>query len=191
MKSNYLLILFLLTGSLSLSAQVDKPKYRTATRAYTDCDSTFPKCFIGNWKGELEWIVTGKPVQKFTMQLTIQPADTPGHYTWQLIYGEDYKDNRPYILKPVDTAKGHWVVDEGDGIMLDSYVHGNSIHGAFTVMGNTIVDNYSIMEGRMHVEFFSVKLDERSRSGKGTTDTPFVDSYKISSYQSGVLRKLR
>ncbi|HTE28457.1 hypothetical protein [Flavitalea sp.] len=92
----------------------------------------FPQNFIGDWQGKLQWMVAGKPVQEFLMRLIARPADTSGQYTWQIIYGDQGKDNRPYLLKPVDTAKGHWTVDERDGIILDSYVHGNSLHGAFT-----------------------------------------------------------
>jgi hypothetical protein len=153
--------------------------------------TTFLQSFIGNWKGKLQWMVAGKPTQTFTMQLRIKPTDTANQYTWQIIYGDASKDNRPYILKPVDTAKGHWIIDENDGIILDSYVHGNAIHGAFTVQGNTIVDNYVIENGKMRIEFFSIKLDDKKQSGKGTKETPFVDSYKISSYQTGVLARVK
>ena len=73
----------------------------------------FPKKFVGHWKGDLYWYKTGeKTPQKVKMQLIILPADSAGHFTWQIIYGENNADNRPYILKPVDTAKGHWMVDE-------------------------------------------------------------------------------
>lgn len=156
-----------------------------------DKKDIFPASFIGNWKGTLQWMVNGKPTQIFTMQLRVQPTDSAGQYTWQIIYGDDAKDNRPYILKPVDTAKGHWIIDENDGIILDSYVHGNSMHGAFTVQGNTIVDNYKVQDGKLHVEFFSIKLADKKQSGKGTAETPFVDSYKISSYQTGVLTRVK
>jgi len=123
------------------------------------------------------------------MQLIILPADSAGQYTWKIIYGEDGKDFRPYLLKPVDMATGHWVVDEGDGIMLDSYVHGNSIHGSFTVGNNTIVDNYRIENGKMFVEYFTIQLGQKKTSGKGTAEIPLVDSYRIGSYQSGWLTK--
>lgn len=148
--------------------------------------------FLGQWKGKLQWMVAGKPTKEFSMQLIIQPADTVGQYTWQIIYGDSGKvDNRPYLLKPVDTAKGYWVIDERDGIVLDSYLHGNSLHGAFTVTGNTIVDNYTVNGDEMNVEFFSIKLDQKNTSGKGTDETPFVDSYKITSYQVGVLKRVK
>jgi hypothetical protein len=152
--------------------------------------NSFPQSFIGNWKGKLQWMVNGKPTQIFTMQLRIQPTDSANQYTWQIIYGDDNKDNRPYILKPIDTAKGHWIIDENDGIILDSYIHGNAFHGAFTVQGNTIVDNYKVENGKMVVEFFSIKLGDKKQSGKGTEDTPFVDSYRVSGYQTGVLVKV-
>lgn len=151
--------------------------------------ANFPKDFVGSWKGKLQWMVSGKPSQEFSMQLIILPADTAGQYSWQIIYGDNGKDNRPYLLKPVDTAKGHWVVDERDGILLDSYVHGNALHGAFTVQGNTIVDNYKVVGNKMQVEFFSIRLNDKRTSGKGTEETPSVDSYKISSYQTGELIK--
>ena len=185
-----LAILFFITGAVTSFAQSEPGKRRTATRAYVNCNDIFPKCFIGNWKGTIQWMIAGKPTRPFTMRLNIQPSDTAGQYTWQIIYGDDNKDNRPYILKAVDTAKGHWVIDENDSIILDSYVHGNSIHGAFTVQGNTIIDNYTIENGKMRVEFFSIKLDDKKQSGKGTAETPFVDSYLISSYQTGLLTRV-
>lgn len=151
----------------------------------------FPQNFIGKWKGKMQWIMNGKPVQVFTMRLTILPADTTGQYTWQLSYGDSAKDVRNYILKPVDIAKGHWVVDERDSILLDSYVLGNCLQGAFTVMGSTIVDNYCIENGKMKVQFFTIKLDDKKQSGKGTEETPYVYSYKMGSYQTGTLTKMK
>jgi hypothetical protein len=151
----------------------------------------FPKTFIGNWKGTMQWMVAGKPSQTFTMQLRIQPSDSASQYTWQIIYGDSGKDNRPYILKPVDINKGHWVVDEWGGILLDSYVYDNCIQGAFTVQGNTIIDNYCVENGLMQVEFFSIKLGDKKQSGKGTAETPLVDSYRISSYQKGILKRVK
>jgi hypothetical protein len=154
-------------------------------------ERAFPKPFIGNWKGQLQWMVAGKPAQTFTMQLKIQPTDSLNQYTWQIIYGDDNKDNRPYILRPIDTSKGYWVVDERDGIVLDSYVHGNSIHGAFTVQGNTIVDNYRVENDTMFVEFFSIKLNDKKTTGKGTEEAPYVDSYGMDGYQIGPLTRMR
>ena len=191
MKKIFFLLLIVAKPFNALLAQNNDARSIKTTSTVKTSRPVFPYSFIGNWKGKLNWMVAGRATRSFSMQLRIHPADTAGQYTWQILYGDSGKDNRPYILKPIDTAKGHWVVDEKDGIILDSYVHGNSIHGAFTVMGNTIVDNYKVENGKMQVEFFSIKLEDKKQSGKGTEDTPFVDSYRISSYQTGVLSKIK
>ena len=74
--------------------------------------------FLGCWEGTLYWHQPGKKApQTVKMQLIIQPTDTANVYTWQIIYGDKNQDNRPYLLRPVDTAKGHWQVDERNGIL--------------------------------------------------------------------------
>lgn len=160
-----------------------------AVSGWAQDTTSFPHAFTGKWKGSIQWFVAGKPPRDIPMQLIIQPADSQGHYTWKIIYGEDGKDFRPYLLKPVDIAAGHWIVDEGDGIVLDSYVHGNSLHSAFTVQNSTIVDNFRLENGKLYVEFFTILLDEKKTSGKGTEEVPLVNSYRIGSYQSGWLTR--
>jgi hypothetical protein len=189
-KSFCFVAFFILFHAISF-AQIENSKSITAARAYAKCDAVFPKCFIGNWKGQLQWMVAGRHTQTFTMQLRINPADTAGQYTWQIIYGDDDKDNRPYILKPVDTAKNYWVIDEGNGIVLGSYVFGNCLQGAFSVSENTIVDNYCVEGDSMQVEFFNIKLGDKKQSGKGTDEVPQVNSYRLSGYQKGVLKKMK
>jgi hypothetical protein len=152
----------------------------------------FPQSFMGHWKGTLYWYPTGKPdPQTVNMELHILPGDSAGQYTWQIVYGKVTDDNRPYVLKAVDSAKGHWVIDEKNGIMLDSYWVGQHFCGAFTVQGNTILDSYWIENGQLHVEFFSYKQTPLATTGKGTEDSPKVDSYRIGSYQKAVLMKMK
>jgi hypothetical protein len=153
---------------------------------------SFPADFVGHWKGEMEWCRQGKKSsQKFPMQLRIQPADTAGQYTWQIIYGKEQTDNRPYILKPVDTAKGHWVVDERNGIILDQYWMGNKLSGVFSVGGSIIFNSYWLEKGKLMVEFVSIPTNPLARTGSGTEDSPYVDSYTIKSFQKGILSKVK
>lgn len=178
MKPIFLVLGFLcsfLTGFAQLQAQ---------------SSGTFPTAFLGHWKGKLQWQRPGKSAQEFTMQLIIQPADSAGQYTWQIVYGDSMQDNRPYRIKPVDAAKGHWVIDEGDGILLDTYIFGNTITGAFTVQGSTIVDEYKVENKQIQVTFHTILLGSKTTSGKGTDEVPFVDSYRVAGYQSGVLTRL-
>lgn len=82
-------------------------------------------------------------------------------------------------------------MDERNGIVLGSYIHGNCLQGAFTVHENTIVDNYCVEADSMQVEFFTIKLEDKKQSGKGNDEVPFVDSYRLSGYQKGVLKKIK
>jgi len=151
---------------------------------------SFPKDWVGSWKGELEWFKTGKPEpQKVMMTLKITAADSTGNYGWQLVYGAAGEDNRPYLFKAKDPAKGHWVIDELNGIVLDQFWVGNKLCGAFTVAGNTIVNNYWMENGKLLVEFFSIAVKPIATTGNGTEQSPNVDSYRVGSYQKAILTK--
>ncbi len=151
---------------------------------------TFPEPFIGHWKGELLWYQTGKAMpQKVAMELHIQPTDTMHHFTWQMVYGKPGEDLRPYILKPVDTAKGHWMVDERNGIVLDQYWIGGKFCSSFTVQASTITDCYWIEGDKMIVEFITTSAKAINTTGGTSKDIPAVESYAVKSYQKAVLTK--
>ena len=153
--------------------------------------AVFPQQFIGHWQGTLNWYPQGATAPKtVNMELHIQPSkDTAGQYTWHIVYGKPSEDSRPYILKPVDTAKGHWIIDEVNGILLDQYWIGERFSGAFTVSGNTILNNYWIENGQLQVEFYSYPAKPLAVTGQGTEDSPKVDSYNIRSFQRATLSK--
>ena len=158
----------------------------------TSQSTTFPESWVGNWKGELEWYKTGKAEpQKVNMELRIQPTDITGTFTWQIIYGSATEDNRPYTLIAKDSNKTHWVIDENNGIVLDQYRIGNKFCGAFTVMGNTIVNNYWMENGKLMIEFYSIGAKPIATTGKGTEESPSVNSYKVGSYQKAVLLRTK
>ena len=150
----------------------------------------FPASFTGHWQGELTWYKqNSKAPQKGKMQLIIQPSDTTCQFTWQLIYGENNKDNRPYLLKPVDTAKGHWIVDERNGILLDHFWVANRLMASFTVGKSTIVNSFRIDGDNLIAEFYSIGAVPVRASGGNDKDTPMVNSYPVGGYQYAVLRR--
>jgi hypothetical protein len=152
----------------------------------------FPKSWEGNWKGELQWYKTGQAApQKVNMELRIQPGDSSHKYNWQIIYGNDNKDNRPYTLIAKDTANGHWVIDENNGIVLDQYWVANKFCGAFTVQNSTIINNYWMQDDKLIVEFYNISAKPIATTGQGTDSSPKADSYKIGSYQKAVLQRTK
>lgn len=153
--------------------------------------SSFPKDFLGHWEGTLYWYQAGKSApQTVKMQLIVKPTDSANTFTWQIIYGDKGEDNRPYILKPVDTSKGHWQVDERNGIVLDQYFVGARFTSAFTVQTSTIVDSYWREGETLVAEFYSITAKPVATTGKDTEESPKVDSYGTKSYQRAVLKKV-
>ena len=151
----------------------------------------FPSHFTGHWKGQLEWYQGSRPEpKKVTMQLIVRKADTAGQYHWQLIYGDTIPDNRPYLLVPVDTAKGHWRVDERNGIFLDQFRVADKFICAFTVQSTSIVTSYYTEKENLIVEFYSFSSKPVQTSGGQSKDIPFVDSYGVKGYQRAVLKKV-
>lgn len=149
---------------------------------------SFPQSWVGNWKGELSWFAQpGENPRQVNMELRIQPSDSAHRFSWQIIYGNANEDNRPYTLIAKDSSKGHWVIDEHNGIVLDQYWIAGKLSGAFTVMNSTIINNYWMEEGKLHVEFYSISAKPVSTTGKGDKDSPFVNSYQVKSYQKAVL----
>jgi len=156
----------------------------------------FPQSWVGDWKGELHWYkgATGEP-RKVKMEIRIHPAGNAGKYSWQIVYGsmdssgKDTVDIRPYLLTAKDEAKGHWLIDENNGIVLDQFWVAGKFCGAFTVGNSTIVNSYWIENGKLLVEFFSLSAKPIATTGKGTSDSPSVDSYKMATYQKAVLVK--
>lgn len=153
--------------------------------------NSFPQKWLGNWKGELLWYKGTAQPQKVPMELRINRGDSINTWGWQIIYGSETQDNRPYKLILKDTATGHWVIDENNGIVLDQYWVANKFCGAFTVQNSTIVNNYWLENDKLMIEFYSLSAKPVATTGKGNEDSPFVDSYKVGSYQKAVLERIK
>jgi hypothetical protein len=136
----------------------------------------------------LALVPVGEAPQQVTMQLIVKPTDSAHVYTWQIRYGE--ADNRPYLMKAVDTAKGHWQLDEQNGIRIDQYWLGNRLTSAFSVLGATIVYSYWREGETLVAESYYIKTKEPAISGSGTEESPKVESFKTSSFQRAVLKRL-
>ena len=131
------------------------------------------------------------------MQLKIFPTDTKDVYTYEIIYGSDEiaasdsAERRQYILKPVDKEKGHWAVDEKNGIVLDEYWLGQREVCVFSVKGSTVVTTYQLIDGQLRVEFITYASTPVHATGDREPNIPPVQSYHVKSIQSGVLSRVK
>lgn len=158
-----------------------------ATAAQDRRDPVFPGDFTGHWKGTLLWYPSDKPVQSVEMQLIIQPLDTPGRYSWKMVYGKPGEDERPYTLLTVDSTKGHWVVDEHNGILLDGYWRGKRFTSVFSVQGSVITEVMWLENDALQVEFIMHTEVPVRESGGSSPDSPKAKSFPLRGYQRATL----
>jgi hypothetical protein len=152
---------------------------------------SFPADFSGKWKGTLHWYPSQKPVQQVLMQLSIQPSSMTGCYDWQLTYGDKGQDLRPYLLKPVDTIIGRWVIDENNGILLDGYWRGERFICTFSVQGSMITSAYWLENGALQVEMITHRTEAIRESGGGDQNTPAVKAFPLLGYQRAALYRVK
>ena len=149
---------------------------------------SFPANYVGHWKGQLDIYKGANKVQTVACALDITPADS-GRYDWVITYGDSGQDRRPYLLIPIDTTKGHWGIDEQNGIVIDMYLTGNKVTSLFTVMGSAIQISYWLEGEDLMMELFSYPEKADSISGKGTEESPEVKAFKFSGYQLARMKR--
>lgn len=150
----------------------------------------FPDAYVGYWKGSLN-IYSGATIkQTVTCRLEVFPTDS-GRYDWIITYGDSGEDRRHYTLVPIDTAKGHWAIDENNGIVIDMFVTGNKVTSLFSVMGSAIQISYWRVGEDMMMELFVYPEKENSTTGNGTEESPTVKVWKFSGYQLGTMKRLK
>jgi hypothetical protein len=150
----------------------------------------FPGAYVGYWKGDLHIYKGSTVTQTVKFGLEVFPADS-GRYDWIITYGDSGQDRRHYTLVPIDTAKGHWAIDENNGIVIDMYATGNKMTSLFSVMGSVIQISYWLEGDEMVMELFSYPQKENAKSGKGTEESPEVNVWKFSGYQLGRMKRMK
>ncbi|MBL7768480.1 MAG: hypothetical protein JNK20_05885 [Flavipsychrobacter sp.] len=151
--------------------------------------TSFPNSWIGKWKGNLAWFQGLQQRQGIQMELHILPGDSSDQYTWRIIYGTGGQDNRPYILKPFNKERGHWLIDEQNSIVLDQFLIGSRFCGTFTVEGNTIMNCYELQGDSLLVEFYNYQEKPIVITGGGDSSVPKVKTYGMRSHQRAILKR--
>ena len=157
---------------------------------------TFPDEWLGVWEGTLHIYNHQNILQSIPMSLENLRTDSADIFQWVIIYGEDkIKGKRDYILKTKNKSKGHYVVDEKNGILLDAYVMENKLISHFEVMGNQLTSIYERTGDSLIFEIIVNSSTPIQITGnvkaEGEETIPEVKSFPITGYQKAVLKKVR
>lgn len=147
----------------------------------------FPTSYKGSWKGSLEiYKPSGEIGLSVPMELIIDSI-TPTNWQWKTIYNNT--DVRDYNLNIIHKEKGHFQIDEKNGIVLESRLFGNKLFTSFTIEGFTISDTYLFKPES--IEFELISSDQNFNTISGNKDEiPLVVSHTNQAYQKAILKKV-
>ncbi|WP_438965725.1 hypothetical protein [Flavobacterium sp.] len=152
-------------------------------------ESNFPNDFFGKYKGKLK-ITTANGSQEIDMEFHLLPSDTLGKYHYTIIYKSDkINQERKYTLVEKDKAKGLYVVDENNGILLNTMFANNALYSIFEVQGGLLTTIEHFNKDYMDFEIMYSLKEKVEKSGDSGEEIPEVLSYPVSSVQTARLYK--
>ncbi|NHN25092.1 hypothetical protein FIA58_005310 [Flavobacterium jejuense] len=169
MRLNILLFLFITSISFSQNTK------------------TFPTDFFGKYKGKLN-IYNQSGNQVIDMELHLLPTDTIGKYRYTIIYKSDKTNQeRKYTLIEKDKAKGVFIIDENNGILLNALVKDNTLYSIFEVQNSLLTTTEHFKENYVDFEIMYTHKTKVEKSGDNTEENPEVLSYPVMNVQKARL----
>lgn len=147
----------------------------------------------GEWKGTCALIPAYRGTDRFEASLRVQPMALAGRYGWRLIYEASpamQRSVRDYMLEAVDAARGHYVLDERNGLKLDSFLSGRAIYTHFAIGRSTLPVTYVLLsDTEMMIDLPSFETKPARRTCLTSDPYTCVDSYRLQSAQRCSLHK--
>ena len=150
---------------------------------------SLPASWHGTWAGELTvYDHAGTSFEK-GMELTIRPEADSTSYSWRMTSSLGGRTMvREYQLVPEFDAPGHFKIDEKNGIVLDVWLVGGTLH-TYYKDGEILIDaRYELRETGLFVELASIEMAE-PRISTLTGEGFEIVSYRLGGLQTGTLRK--
>ncbi len=188
------LIAVIFSAFVSCNSTRKLSKVDEATMA-ENTEIEFPYNAIGYWEGEISIFQDTGFVQKVPMALDIFEIGEAKEYAWHIIYNPGKEeDRREYLLIEVDKETGHYQIDEDNGIVLDAYLLDNKLISSFSVSNSSLQTINTFFQDDMVFEVIAGPQEAINTTGnmkvEGETVPP-VESYKLTTYQRAILKKVR
>jgi hypothetical protein len=156
---------------------------------------SFPKSWIGKYKGNLEIYAVDSIAMRLKMELDIQSTSIDSVYNWTITYDfKGQKDIRSYQLIIVNAEKGIYQIDEKNSIIIDAFYRKNIFTSFFEVMNSFIIATYTkSKENTIIFEIISAKANAISTTGGekiNDEEIPEVKSYQMNGRQRAILYKI-
>lgn len=100
-----------------------------------------PAEWHGRWAGTLQITPAAGESKETPMEMVIEPLKDSKNYRWKIVYGKG--PARDYELVPQEKA-GHFVIDEKNGLLIDAWLVGSTVHSFFQVADSLIPVRYEL-----------------------------------------------
>ena len=145
----------------------------------TKSQNLFPDRCLGVWEGTMHIYSKGVLRDSVRVRRTIRRIDST-HWTWRTDYlSEKMPATKDYVLRRIDRAGTEFVVDEGGGIEIPTYLSGNRLYSVFETAGFLLTASEELTSGGLLFEVVSAR-----RSGK---PDPPVGTFQVGAVQRVLL----
>ncbi len=153
-------------------------------------ENNFPQGWEGSWEGRVEYTTTLGISMDVYSALHVQSTMSDDTVNFTIVYGEDSTDIRDYqLIKSKEDYE--WVLDEQNGIVLQSYFIGNQLVNLFEVQGTLIMAIYELKEKEVLMQMYAFDATDKYESGLDTKESPIVNSFYLKSYSRSILSRLQ
>ena len=116
------------------------------------------KSWHGEWKGMMHLYNKGMLTDSVPVVLEIKPL-SDSVLSWKTSYQSVKMPMvKDYTMKAIDPTKGHYATDEGEGLLLDTYLFDNSLYNVFEVQGILLTATYRLLGNQVQFEVTSGKV---------------------------------
>ncbi|MCC7521884.1 MAG: hypothetical protein IT220_09650 [Flavobacteriaceae bacterium] len=155
--------------------------------------NNFPKSWVGSYRGQLHLYTIDSIAMRVDMKLDIVQTMNDSIFQWKMTYiFNGNEDVRDYQLKLVDASKGHYIVDERNSILIDTYYRNGVLTSFFEVEKSFIISEYTKIGEEIHFDIIS-GINQPILSGNSEQKgelIPEVMSFPINGRQEAVLIKI-
>ena len=115
------------------------------------------KDWHGEWHGKMQVYKNGQTTDSLEVLLTIKPIND-STLTWRTEYKSVKQPmTKDYTMKSVDVSKGVYATDEGEGVLLETYLIDHTLYNVFEVEGIMLTAIYRLIGNEIVFEVTSGK----------------------------------
>lgn len=163
----------------------------------------FPDDWFGTYEGTMEWFVGSEKRADIPIKIEILRNPDPNIITWRTTYDSTklipVKNVKDYSITRTDSMqKGHYLMDEHNGIYLDMRLIDNTLYSCFDVtniaksQSSRLVSADRLMnKNKLYHEIISYPEPDKKTGNSGESEGFSVKSTEKVSTQKATLKRIK